>query len=472
MAPGSFFLFMEESMAENGEATGIGFGGTEIEVKVVPTGWGPMYATRSSVVQVGDAVQRQNEAYTLHLNQNASFEAKDIAANIVADALSDNSLDHLSHSQKQTHLTDIANNTIVNVQSYTQKQLIDNPTNLDTSVVKYSPVYDYSQELKANVLQQDTYDNLSEVSPSLAKIDSVTRIDNATGITKELTNRELAGKIVDPYKNINNPNGLGVGSFETIGGADLTCFIVMEIIPEDQYKYAPELQKKEMIIIEMDSVISLSYSTLRERFPVRVIGQSNPKANTAGIRTIAGHIAFAVFTEDVLSRLRSRVKDEIDIVDNVIKNSSSSITTVEQFKDMDSRTAVWNQERKNYASFAEDNLGNTIQLLDSLPLFHILVMGVNEAGTFSQFMIKNVSIIDENQLQGTQQPNIINKVSYVATDIVPMHKVGNSSSRVATVSASSIDESFSKGQYNGTINYNSEITGSTLLDSVMSNMGQ
>lgn len=116
----------------------------------------------------------------------------------------------------------------------------------------------------------------------------------------------------------------------------------------------------------------------------------------------------------------------------------------------------------------------TAQLLDSLPPFNLLCMGVSEVtGTFSKFIIKGVNIIDENQYQGTQQPNIINKCNFVAEDIIPMHTVpGGGGKFISVNSINSVNESMSKGKFNSSMNYNMEVTGSNLLDSISKDLNK
>lgn len=337
-------------------------------------------------------------------------------------------------------------------------------TNTETAV----GVFDYSKDLENAVLYPETYSSLGPISGQVASISSNSTVSNAPGgITLNERNRILDGVMVDPYKDINEAER-ELGQYDTIGGADLACFLIMEFVPPEQLSLDPLLQTKDMMMIEMDSVLSVSYSTIRERFPVRQMGIPNPVAITAGVRTIAGHIAFAVFTEDVLGRLRSRVKDSIASIENRFKKFTPQTAASEA--DKANKEAVWAKEQRSYNNFLGDSSANTVTLLDSLPPFNLLVMGTNEAGTFGQFMIKGISIVDENQYQGTQQPNIINKVSFVATDLIPMQRIRNKSQRISVHSASSIDESYSKGKYNGKINFNTEVTGSGLMDEVFRDM--
>jgi len=242
--------------------------------------------------------------------------------------------------------------------------------------------------------------------------------------------------------------GKNVNGFqETVGGADMAVFFLAEVpIIDDLVKgIAKEEARKELIVLEMDNVLSLQYSILREVYPVRQLGNANPVDFTRGPRTIAGHIAFAIFSEDILGRLRSRVLKEFEgLFKNIKNNQESLMKTVASTQAkmdnllinedlsvdqgvMDNKTALDEANAaaaKMYQYYDAALHFDAVELLDSLPPFHLLVMGINENGVLSKFLVKNIQIIDENQLQGTRQPNIMNKASFVARDIVPMSAAG------------------------------------------------
>jgi hypothetical protein len=194
---------------------------------------------------------------------------------------------------------------------------------------------------------------------------------------------------------------------DTIGGSDLSVFFLSEVWTSD---------KPDLIIVDLDNTTSVSYSRIRERFPIRQLGRSNPVAYTDGIVTTAGHIAFNVFCEDALARLRGQIlKEQTSISNNIAelknRNTAASNVTADILKNTE--TAFQNF---NSGAF------NTILNLDQLPPFHLLIMGVNERGVMSKLLIRDISIADENQYHGTQQPNIMNKVSFLALDVIPLYQ--------------------------------------------------
>lgn len=205
------------------------------------------------------------------------------------------------------------------------------------------------------------------------------------------------------YLDQNKSNRLKNG---VLSSADLRVFLMAEVYDySDANKDNPryyniqidkDTTKKKLILIELDSVMSLSYSTIREVFPVRSLGRSNPNGHTRGARTISGHIAFAILNSDVLSYMREQLN-------NIYKDNKDNLDYAKTF-----------------------GINSNIRLLDDLPPFHLYVLGQPEhEKTRRRLIIKHVRIIDENQYQGTSQPNIINKVTFVARDIVPLSEFGD-----------------------------------------------
>lgn len=276
---------------------------------------------------------------------------------------------------------------------------------------------------------------------------------------------------ITPYSEIENTTN-ATKLKETIGGSDMSVFLLAEYpsLEPDELSVPSYLRKKDFMMLELDNVLSLSYSIMREKFPVRNCGHVNPSAIINGTRTISGSIAFAVFTDDILSYIRSMISDRVsninkkfeDYYNNTTSSTANTSTSyADKIQDASKKEQDWAKYRYYYNSFSQ--AAEKAQLLDSLPPFHILVMGVNESGTFSKLLIKNVSIIDENQYQGTQQPHIMNKATFVATDIVPMSRFKNSKTVVASMD--SVDEQFVYGKTQKW-NYTAEVIGSSVLDDV------
>lgn len=274
---------------------------------------------------------------------------------------------------------------------------------------------------------------------------------------------------------------------DTLSGSDLSVFFVVELpklsdVTDSQLANSPHLWQKELMILEIDSVLSATYSIMREVFPVRSIGKSKPKSFVRGPVTVSGSMAFTIFTDDVLVRLRTQLQQSISDLKNKTQNAlrankanidkynkNNTSQTENQIKKLQDQLKeleayAETDESLNDADYIRDdidkvkaqikltqdqlkldqqknlnitelpstsitdtyatynrllNLGGVFMLNQLLP-FHILVMGTTERGTFAKMMFKNIRVIDENQMQGVQQPNIVNRISFVAEDIFPL----------------------------------------------------
>lgn len=316
----------------------------------------------------------------------------------------------------------------------------------------------------------------------------------------------------------------------SISGSDLSVFFLADMPNvEDVVSGLPQhLWRKEMMLIELDSVMSFTYSIVREVFPVRAIGTSKPKSYTRGPIGIAGGMTFSVFAEDVLVRLRTQIKesinkiksnlqaelkgntqgkDEFRSIDNKMQQIQNAVTKEVEDRIADSggddmrdimyeliNEAYRNQEekfgvsmndletqrttlstqiensRKQTASLMDtfDQLNRamnnaSLYMLNQLVPFSLLVMGTNEQGVFSKMMLKGVRIIDENQMQGVQQPNIVNKVTFAAEDMFPLMTGAYTTGTMDFTTVSSRDQ-------NNPIDSNpyATYTGSQLLKDVIS----
>jgi hypothetical protein len=340
----------------------------------------------------------------------------------------------------------------------------------DGIMTSQTPIGTTKTQLEQNASANYLLD-LAKTTASYPPQTASLKVSNASDGSSKYTKQTFTGDVVNPYKEVWKSGNADNNSIlqNTIGGADLVCFYISEVPSiADLMNDVPEAaQQKELIMFEMDNVMSISYSTIRERYPVRQLGQSNPVKYTSGLRTIAGSIAFAIFTEDILGRLRSRITRELETISSKFDNFQPQTQSSSQ---------DWTRKRERFAyesdAYQRSDIFRKIQgmyevqLLDSLAPFHILVMGCNERGIFSKFMLKNVQIIDENQYQGMAMPNITNKVSYVASDILPMVRYNGNEKFVSISSLNSITESFVNGTFSGTPSFNKELTATEVMNSV------
>lgn len=145
---------------------------------------------------------------------------------------------------------------------------------------------------------------------------------------------------------------------------------------------------------------TISYSTHREKFPVRSLGTINPKGFTNGYRTIAGTLVFTVFDRHVI----------LNTIREGILNSYTG-------DDADFNSTSYD--------FAENFV------TDEMPPFDITLSFINEYGHASSMTIYGITIVDEGQVMSIQDIMTENTMSYMACGIdmmIPIDNLGNKKS--------------------------------------------
>lgn len=82
-------------------------------------------------------------------------------------------------------------------------------------------------------------------------------------------------------------------------------------------------------LISMGNAATFSYSTFREKFPVRVLGRSRPKGYTAGGRTISGSIVFVVFDRHPLYDIVKHINYVKDPEDRYTSPSADQLPPID-----------------------------------------------------------------------------------------------------------------------------------------------
>lgn len=151
-------------------------------------------------------------------------------------------------------------------------------------------------------------------------------------------------------------------TFTTFSGAD--------IIATFRNKVVGELQ-------------AITYSVTREKAPVYVMGDPNPKSFSRGKRGIAGSLVFTVFDRDALHQLKN------DTGFNVYRhglNTTGSLTGV----------AAQNVPQADAAALrAAWGAGTTPTYSDEIPPFDITINFLNEYGQSATMVIYGVEILNE-----------------------------------------------------------------------------
>jgi hypothetical protein len=130
----------------------------------------------------------------------------------------------------------------------------------------------------------------------------------------------------------------------------------------------------------LGNIATLSYSIHREKFPVRTLGTTYPKAFTRGPRTIAGTMIFNVFD----------------------------------------RYALWDILETKLSLDRGMNEDSHMLLGDQIAPFDITCTYTNEMGIYSQMKLIGVELVDEGQVNSVNDIYIESTHSFVANDIIMM----------------------------------------------------
>lgn len=134
---------------------------------------------------------------------------------------------------------------------------------------------------------------------------------------------------------------------------------------------------------------SISWSTHRDKYPVRTFGAVYPRSFTRGQRTIAGTMIFTVFYEHVLHEL-------LDLNLGVINTGTSD----------------------------RDLFSYTTNLPDQIPPIDISIVAANEYGAVSHMGLFGVEFVQDGGTFSIEDIYSESVVQYVARDIDPMRLAG------------------------------------------------
>lgn len=136
------------------------------------------------------------------------------------------------------------------------------------------------------------------------------------------------------------------------------------------------------------SLYQISYSTFREKTPVRSLGRVTPKGFTRGMRTVTGVMAFSMFDESIVRKALHEIANE----------------------------------------------GYHV-LMDEMPLFDITISAANEYGSRSKLAILGVTTVTEGLAMTVDDLSLANVFEFYAIDIRPMERLTRLNDPLAMVSA-------------------------------------
>lgn len=158
---------------------------------------------------------------------------------------------------------------------------------------------------------------------------------------------------------------------------------------------------------------AITYSVTREKGPVYVMGDPNPKSFSRGKRGIAGSLVFTIFDRDALYTLKQQASVHRHGLNQTDALSSSSTQLLDVSQTAANLTASndlvqgWQTKRK--ANF-----------IDEIPPFDITVNFLNEYGQASKMELYGVEILNEGMGMSVDDLTTEKACTFIARNIVEM----------------------------------------------------
>ncbi|MGG1071146.1 hypothetical protein COJ01_18295 [Priestia megaterium] len=181
-------------------------------------------------------------------------------------------------------------------------------------------------------------------------------------------------------------------TYTTYGGADIVCTFNG---------------------IQIGELQAITYSVTREKGPVYVMGDPNPKSFSRGKRGIAGSLVFTVFDRDALYQLKQQAvvhRHGLNQTDALSDNSAQILSATDNAAALTNRNDLikgWQTKRK--ANF-----------IDEIPPFDITINFLNEYGQASKMEIYGVEILNEGMGLSVDDLTTEKACTFVARNIVEM----------------------------------------------------
>jgi hypothetical protein len=157
---------------------------------------------------------------------------------------------------------------------------------------------------------------------------------------------------------------------------------------------------------EVGNLMAVSYAIQREKAPIYVLGEANPKAFSRGKRGIAGSLIFIQFdTHAILEQF------DIDKNDSDLGKFAKKIYEIAP-SDLTSTGAI------NIPGVTADPAANAqvtkAFYADQLPAFDITVAAVNEYGVTAKCVIHGVELMNEGWGMGIEDRQADMQTTYLA----------------------------------------------------------
>lgn len=178
-------------------------------------------------------------------------------------------------------------------------------------------------------------------------------------------------------------------TYTSFGGADITATFGGKVIGELQ---------------------SITYSVTREKAPVYVLGDPNPKSFSRGKRGIAGSLVFTVFDRDALHGMKDK---KTPVYRHGLNNTYSGgfdaddLQTVHDTPSAGGVVSRWTR-------------GEAPKYSDEIPPFDVTINFLNEYGQSSKMTIFGVEILNEGMGMSVDDITTEKSCTFIARGIDDM----------------------------------------------------
>lgn len=192
-------------------------------------------------------------------------------------------------------------------------------------------------------------------------------------------------------------------------------------------------------------LISVTYSSTREKAPTYTLGYSNPRGVARGKRGIAGSLVFAVFDRNaLLEEMRSRGKTrsggeagrfysytgideegEEDYLESPRPRGDDEFRHERYYQPNAFNELLMRGMENNQDLLVENTDWNpNVKYADQLQPFNITVNAANEMGAKAHFTLVDVDILNEGMGISIEDMAVSQNYTFMARDIIPLHSYG------------------------------------------------
>ena len=178
-------------------------------------------------------------------------------------------------------------------------------------------------------------------------------------------------------------------TYTSFGGADITATFGGKVIGELQ---------------------SITYSVTREKAPVYVLGDPNPKSFSRGKRGIAGSLVFTVFDRDALHGMKDK---KTPVYRHGLNNTYSGGFDADDLQEVHNTPSAG-------GVVSRWTRGEAPKYSDEIPPFDVTINFLNEYGQSSKMTIFGVEILNEGMGMSVDDITTEKSCTFIARGIDDM----------------------------------------------------